>query len=530
MNKPLLFSLLLATETVAFGVSAQKKQPQRPNILFCIADDASYPHFGANGCSWVNTPGFDRIAREGILFSNCYTPNAKSAPSRACVLTGLYSWQLREAGNHTPQFPADIKVVTDVLEENGYQVAFTGKGWAPGTAHTKDGQPRQLNGTPFQKRTLIPPTQQIGKNDYTENFKDFLDQANGEEPWFFWMGFTEPHRAYEYGSGERLGGKSRDMIDKVPLYWPDNDVIRTDMLDYAFEIEYMDKHLSAVIAELEKRGILDNTIIVFTSDNGMPFPRSKANSYEISNHMPLAVMWKNGIANPGREVTDYVNFVDLTPTFLEAGNTNPAKHGMTVPAGKSLFEIFKSGKEGTVTTNRGYTLLGRERHDYGRPGNQGYPIRGIIQDSLLYITNLKPNLLPGGEPETGYLDCDGSPTKTTVLDMKRKGQNNWYYQLSFGKRGLEELYNLSVDKDCIINLADNPVYQKQKEEMKEKLFAELRAQNDPRMTGDGDVFDRYPYYQEKAWNFWERVMSGEIQEPWKQTGWVNPTDYETYKK
>jgi arylsulfatase A-like enzyme len=497
----------------------------RPNILFCIADDASYPHFSANGCKWVNTPGFDRIAREGILFSNCYTPNAKSAPSRACVLTGLYSWQLGAAGNHICKFPADRVVVTDALEENGYEIAFTGKGWAPGTAHTKNGDPRRLTGTPFQKHTLTPPTPQISKNDYAANFKEFLDQTKEGVPWFFWVGFTEPHRAYQYGSGEELGGKTKDMIDKVPVYWPDNDVIRTDMLDYAYEIEYLDKHLTSILNELEERGMLDNTIIVFTSDNGMPFPRSKANDYEISNHMPLAVMWKNGITNSGRTVTDYVNFVDFAPTFLEAGNTDPAKYGMAVPAGKSLFDIFDSRKNGTATDSRKYTLLGRERDDYGRPKNQGYPIRAIIQDSFLYINNIKPELLPAGNPETGYLDCDGSPTKTEVLNMKQKGQNSWYFQLSFGKRETEELYYLSTDKDCMINLAGHPQYKEQKEKMKEILFRDLYRQGDPRMTGNGDIFDQYPFHQESAENFFERVISGEIKEPWIQTKWVNKTDY-----
>lgn len=509
--------------------SASLLAQQRPNILFCIADDASYPHFSANGCTWVNTPGFDRIANEGVLFANCYTPNAKSAPSRACILTGLYSWQLGEAGNHICNFPADRVVVTDVLQAHGYAVAYTGKGWAPGTALTTDGKKRSLIGEPFQQHTLTPPTPQIGKNDYTANFKAFLDQAKTDTPWFFWIGFTEPHRAYAYGTGESIGGKTKEMIDKVPVYWPDNEVIRTDMLDYAYEIEYMDKHLEAIIAELEERNMLDNTIIVFTSDNGMPFPRSKANNYEISNHMPLAIMWKKGIKRPGRTVTDYVNFVDFSPTFLEAAHADPESGQMTKPTGKSLLEILRSDKEGTVTDHRDYTLLGRERDDYGRPQNQGYPIRAIIQDSLLYINNMKPDRGPAGNPETGYLDVDGSPTKTALLEMKRKKQNDWYYQLSFGKRDNEELYNLSVDKDCIINLANHPLYQEQKKKMKARLFEDLRRQHDPRTTGEDDVFDRYPFYQQNAWNFWERVTSGELKEPWKQTGWVNKTDYIQYE-
>jgi arylsulfatase A-like enzyme len=528
-----IIPILLASEAFTFGLSAQskpQKTSQRPNILFCIADDASYPHFGANGCRWVHTPGFDRIASEGILFSNCYTPNAKSAPSRACVLTGRYSWQLGAAGNHIPQFPADIKVVTEALKENGYEVAFTGKGWAPGVANKEDGSPRQLTGTPYQQKKTQPPTPQIGKTDYTANFKDFLDEHQSNQPWFFWVGFNEPHRAYQFGSGEALGGKTKDMIDHVPLYFPDNATVRTDLLDYAFEIEYLDTHLVRIIEELEKRGLLDNTIVVFTSDNGMPFPRGKANDYEISNHIPLAVMWKNGIARPGRTATDYVNFVDFAPTFLQASNTNATQHGLAQPAGKSLFDIFISPQAGTVTPDRDYTLLGRERHDYGRPDNQGYPIRAIIQDSLLYITNLKPHLLPGGNPETGYLDCDGSPTKTEILTMNRTGANSRYFQLSFGIRPEEELYNLSVDKDCIVNLAGHPAYSRQQKAMKEKLFAQLRRQNDPRMSDNGDIFDRYPFHQKQAWNFWERVVLGEITEPWEQTGWVNPSDYESYQK
>jgi N-sulfoglucosamine sulfohydrolase len=527
------FSLLLAPG-IAFsgGIGQDKQQEQvpRPNILFIIADDASYAHFGANGCRWVNTPGFDRVAKEGILFTNCYTPNAKCAPSRSCILTGRYSWQLGAAANHNPRFPSDISVVTEALEESGYDVAFTGKGWGPGMVEPKNGVQRELTGTPYQEKTTEAPTRMIKKTDYAANFAEFLDQSKNGTPWFFWVGFVEPHREYEYGSGERLGGKTKDMIDKVPAFWPDNESIRTDMLDYAFEIEYLDKQVVRILEELQKRGMLDNTLVMYTSDNGMPFPRSKANDYEISNHMPLAVMWKKGIANPGRKVTDYMNFVDFAPTFLDAGNTDAGKHHFMAPEGRSFFDIFESSGNGTVTKYRNYTLLGRERHDYGRPGNQGYPVRAIIQDSLLYICNMKPDRWPNGNPETGYSDSDGSPTKTAILKMNREGANAWYYTLAYAKRPEEELYNLSIDKDCIINLVKNPAYSGQKKAMKDKLIGELRRQGDPRMFGKGDVFDQYPFSQDKVWNFWERVQSGEITEPWNMTRWLRPTDYETYQQ
>ncbi|MFR9264041.1 MAG: hypothetical protein ACLVL2_29075 [Bacteroides cellulosilyticus] len=128
-------------------------------------------------------------------------------------------------------------------------------------------------------------------------------------------------------------------------------------------------------------------------------------------------------------------------------------------------------------------MLGRERHDYGRPLNQGYPIRSILQNDLLYVTNLKPELYPCGNPETGYTDCDGSPTKTEILRMKRSGENSYYYDITFDFRPEEELYDLSVDKDCMNNLAGNEKYAKIKKAMRQLLFDELRAQKDPRLVG-----------------------------------------------
>jgi len=504
----------------------------RPNILFCLADDATYYHFSANGSRWVNTPVFDKVAKQGILFSNCYTANPKSGPSRSSILTGLYSWQSREAGNHNCNFPADLKVVTEALNENGYEIAYTGKGWAPGNpGKTQEGKSRELTGKAYQSKTLLPLTTEIDNNDYAANFADFLNHNNGEKPWFFWFGSWEPHRNYEYGSGENMGRKTKSMIDDFPLFWPDNDSVRTDMLDYGFEIEYFDSQIGRLINELEKRGILDNTIVIITSDNGMPFPRSKANNYEYSAHMPLAILWKNGISNPGRTVTDYVNFVDFTPTFLDVSGQSVEKSGLQTPAGHSLTTIFKSNKEGRVESERNFTISGRERDDYGRPQNQGYPIRSIFKDNFLYICNLKPNLYPVGNPETGYLDCDGSPTKSVILNLNRQHIDSTYWALNFGIRTEDELYDLTNDKFCFNSLATNDLSKIKMNDLKMELFAQLKLHKDPRMLGNGDVFDRYPYdnREKVAWNFWENVVSGIIKNPWEWTGWVLKTDYESNK-
>lgn len=387
--------------------------PHKPNILICIADDAS--HMSAYGYSWVKTPGFDRVAQEGILFTNTYTPNAKCAPSRSCILTGRNSWQLEEAANHWCYFPEKFKTFFETLKENGYHTGFTGKGWAPGVAGKTNGKPRRLTGDPYQKMKTTPPAEFISNIDYAENFRSFLQSKPENKPFCFWYGAHEPHRSYEFEAGIRKGGKKLSDIDRVYSFWPDIDSVRTDMLDYAFEIEYFDQHLQKILTILEKQNKLDNTLVIVTSDHGMPFPRVKGQAYEYSNHVPLSVMWKNRIRTTGRVIDDYVSFIDIAPTILELSQINEKQSGMQSIEGKSLTDIFYSDQSGIINTERDHVLIGKERHDIGRPADIGYPIRGIIKNGYLYIHNFKTERWPGGNPETGYLNCVGSPTKTVIL-------------------------------------------------------------------------------------------------------------------
>ena len=131
---------------VVFLLAQFAKATPRPNILFAIADDWGFGHAGAYGCKWVKTPAFDRVAREGILFTRAFTPNAKCAPSRAIILTGRYSWQLEEAANHQNIFPSKFGSYVEVLAANGYMTGYTGKGWGPGTANDAAGKRRDITG------------------------------------------------------------------------------------------------------------------------------------------------------------------------------------------------------------------------------------------------------------------------------------------------------------------------------------------------------------------------------------------------
>ena len=248
----LFLFLLLACGRPA--LSADAASTTRPNILFAIADDWSFGHAGAYHCAWVKTPGFDRVARQGLLFSHAYTPNAKCGPSRSCILTGRNPWQLKAACNHWAFFPPEFKAFPEALAASGYSVGMTGKGWGPGIAQDAAGKPRQMAGKPFQNRTAPPPTTGISKNDYAANFSDFLAASPPDKPWCFWYGGLEPHRDYEYGAGVLKAGKSLTEIAHVPACWPDNEVVRNDLLDYALEVEHFDTHLSRMLDTLAERG------------------------------------------------------------------------------------------------------------------------------------------------------------------------------------------------------------------------------------------------------------------------------------
>jgi len=515
-------TLIAALIVATFAARSPAADDAAPNILFAIADDWSYGHAGAYGNQWVETPAFDRVARDGLLFTHAYTPNAKCAPSRACLLTGRNSWQLKDACNHICFFPPEFKSYAEALADHGYFVGYTGKGWGPGIAKDAAGKQRAMTGKAFAKRRATPPARAISNNDYAGNFADFLAAAPVDQPWCFWYGATEPHRGYEYEVGVKKMGKKTAEIEHVPAFWPDNETIRNDMLDYAVEVEHFDNHLGRILTQLEANGQLANTLVVVTSDHGMPFPRCKGQAYDYSNHVPLAVMWPTGINAPGRTVDDYLSFVDVAPTFLEVAGVDWGESKMAATPGKSWTNIFASQASGQVDPSRDHVLVGKERHDIGRPHDWGYPIRGIFKNDMLYIRNFETDRWPAGDPETGYLNCDGGPTKTSVLQLRRTGKEAKFWDFCFGKRATHELYNVKTDPDCVNNLAESDAHRSTRDLLAAQMIAELTIQEDPRVLGKTKYFDEVVYSNPGTRNFFERYMRGEK----VSAGWVNASDFE----
>jgi len=470
---------------------------ERPNILFCISDDQSWLHTSISGCKTVSTPSFDRVAREGVLFTHAFCAAPSCTPSRSAILTGQQIWRLEQGGLLFGALPSKFKVYTDLLEAAGYHVGYTHKGWSPGNYKAGGWDHNPAGSKKYSARRVTPPASGVKRTDYAGNFEDFLNDCPPAKPFCFWYGGKEPHRVYEEGSGLRCGKKLEDV--EVPAFLPDSPVVRSDILDYCTEIEWFDEHLGKMIRLLEDTGKLDSTIIIVTSDNGMAFPRAKTNLYDYGTRMPLAIRWPAKVKG-GRVVDDLVSLTDLAPTFLEAAGLQVAGE-MT---GRTLMPVLLSDKSGRIDPKRDRIFTAIERHTLCRPGYVGYPRRAIRTHRWLYIRNYAPDRWPAGDPDfesphqSFYGDIDNGPTKTYMIEHKDDPGVKALFELGFGKRPAEELYDVTADPGQIRNLAANPAYASIKRTLCNQLEKYQRQTYDPRIEGKSP-WDNYPYYYGDYW-------------------------------
>jgi arylsulfatase A-like enzyme len=317
-------------------------------------------------------------------------------------------------------------------------------------------------------------------------------QRPANRPFCFWFGSQDPHRPYEKGSG-LTAGLSLESVS-VPPFLPDTPEVRSDLLDYYVEVQRFDRNVGEILETLVRIGELDNTLVVMTSDNGMPFPRAKANVYDAGARMPLAIRWPARIP-AGRVIDAFVSLTDLAPTFLDAAAL-PRSAEMT---GTSLLPLT----QGASISERDRVFLERERHAHVRKGNLSYPIRAVRTRDFLYIRNLRAERWPAGDPEHVFSvgpfgDIDGGPTKSLLLERREDATIRKFFELATAKRPGEELYDLRADPWQIANVANRPQHERVKRELRAALDQWMAETRDPRATSEDDGWDRYPYYGQPA--------------------------------
>lgn len=482
-------SLLLILSVVLIGSCDAEKNATRqqstkgPNFLIVVSDDQSWEHTSFAGYPLVSTPAFDEIANSGVYFTNAYASAPTCTASRTSLLSGKHFWQTGPGATLWGSFTKALPNFQQVLKQNGYRVGFTGKGWGPGKNQTKF---QGLFGERFDQVHLQPPDG-MSAIDYSANFDAFLSKQPKDKPFSFIFSPFEPHRPY---------GSIRDMDNRidwrdvaVPGFLPDAPGVKKDITKYLAEIEWYDEHLQNILEQLQEHGVLDNTMIIVTSDNGMPFPRAKSSNYEYGVHVPLAVMWKGKISGD-RKVTDFVNLADIAPTVLKAA-------GISIPkamTGVSFLDLLDSKKSGRINPERNFTVTGFERHRAGaRRDNSNYPIRALHTDDYLYIKNFFPDRWPAGDPPD-FEDIDDESQSKFALLAAMNPKIKQLKTLATAKRPAEELYALADDPYQLNNLAGDESQQRTLSALRVKLLAFLTDEGDGRATGDGSEYDDLPYY------------------------------------
>lgn len=514
----------------------------RPNIVFAFADDwgryasAYANHSRAGGLNeLISTPAFDSVAREGALFLNALVPAPSCTPCRSSILSGQYFWQTGLGAilmgavwdESIPTFPLSLEA------DGGYFIGHTYKVWSPGmtmnapmggrrtafnpagynfnqfshwvTEHAKDHGNGQA-GIEMAKQAMYAETR--------ANVRGFLDAVPEAQPFCYWWGPTNTHRTWERGSGKALWGIDPDSLTgKMPAFLPDVHDVREDAADYLGECLATDAGLGILIEELERDGLLENTLLVVSGDHGVPgMPRAKCNLYDIGCEVALAARWPGRI-KPGRVIEDFVNLMDLAPTFCEAG-------GIAVPetmTARSLMPLLTSPDQGQIDPQRDHVVMGRERHiAHARKGMLPYPQRALRTCDYIYIVNFAPDRWPMGDPIgldvsvdpdrepptveqlcndtfVTLRDMDAGPTKAWLVTHREEHDVEPLYELAFGKRPREELYDLKIDPDYMHNVAEDPRYQEIRAQLEQRLMSILEAQNDPRLTEEPCRYEYEPY-------------------------------------
>lgn len=416
-------------------VSSEKPKIQPPNFIVIIADDAAWDDFGAYGNKSIRTPNIDRLAERGLVFTNAFLTTSSCSPSRASILTGRYPHSTGAGELHMP-LPLDQVLFPGELQKAGYYTALAGK--------------YHLGEIRSDFDTLYG-----GSPSGSEYWMEALQNRPGNKPFFFWFAALDPHRDY-FDNTIPNPHASSDVI--VPPYLPDNEFTRRDLALYYDEISRLDSYVGLIVDELDRQGISENTILIFMTDNGRPFPRDKTRLYDSGIKTPFIVRWPAGI-KPG--VTNaLISAIDIAPTILTLAGVEL----LPVFQGNSFERIFQNPEE----PFREQIFAQHNWHDY-----QAHE-RAVRNNNFLYIRNAFPEL--SASPPA---DAVRSPTFQQMIKLHEEGTLPIHQQDCFViPRPAEELYDVIADPYQMNNLLYDKNYDAVLKEMRSKLDLWIREYND----------------------------------------------------
>ena len=434
------FTAMLLSLTVFSSIAAANEPDDRPNIVLIIADDMNWDDCGAYGHPSIRTPNIDSIAKDGMKFNHAYLTVSSCSPSRSSIITGKYPHNTGAEQLHWP-LPEGSETFAGRLKQAGYYTAAAGK-WHLGDAvrnhfdNIYDASTAGFvlpTGNAGEKPKMVAKKQPSG----CENWERALDERPKGKPFFMWLAALDPHRAYEEGAIDPPHDES-DVV--VPPYMPDTPDVRKDLQMYYDEIGRLDNYVGKVLGTLKEQGVADNTIVLFISDNGRPFPRDKTTLYDGGIRTPWLIRWPAKI-KAGSVTDSLVSAVDIAPTFLSLAGLKAD----TFPGeGISFAATLTNPSE----THRKFAFAEDHWHDYEDQA------RAVMTQQYKLIRNDYEDLAA-----TPSADAGRALTWQSMLRLEKEGKLTAPQRACLiSPRPKWELYDLQRDPGELHNIADDPAY------------------------------------------------------------------------
>lgn len=439
---------LLAVSQTAVAETA------RPNILFLLSDDHSYPYLGCYGNPDVQTPHLDRLAAEGLRCDRMFVSCPQCVPSRAALMTGRSPVAVRMV-RFTSPLPSDVVALPDLLRDQaGYFTGVAGRSYhldgpatggqraAPELGRVMDEHDLRT----FKQRVDYAEGAGAGLKDFGGKLAKFLDQAPKDKPWFFWLGFSDPHHVW---NTEGPRGALDPAKITLPPHLPDLPGVRGDLARYLAEIEHLDSDVGDVLKMLQQRGLVENTLVVFMGDNGMAMPHGKGALHDPGINVPLLVRWP-GVVKPGRTTRTLISGEDFAPTMLEASGVVPPKE----MSGVSYLKLLK----GEEFAGRKYVFA--ERGPHGGDGGMKPDVLASTFDLARCVRSDRYKLIYNCTPHGAVapVDSQRDPGWQEMRAAHEAGKLAPEFVRAYftTPRSTFELYDLDADPSELTNVAGNP--------------------------------------------------------------------------
>lgn len=423
------------------NISAQNK----PNIVVFLADDVGMD-LGCYGNKGISTPNLDNLAKNGVCFEKAFLTSPQSSPSRTSMLTGMFAHTIGTEDLHEP-LDENTKILPYYLKKAGYYTGIMLK------RHLGANGDKQFDR--IIKGDYYPHQGDLQEEAFL-NFESFIRDSD-QRPFFIWVGFNDAHRPYNRNNCKNVNDPSAVL---VPPFLVDSVNTRRDLADYYDEISRMDTHVGRMIGILEKMKKMDNTIIVFLSDNGSPFPRCKGTLYDTGIQTPLIFSWKNVFPSGKKHSNGLISTIDLAATLLHFAGVKMDNNDFSKSFHELIYDPSKRGRE--------YIFAERNWHD-----TDEY-MRCVRTETMKLIFNAYYEL-----PHGTSMDLSTSLSWYDLRDkLKKERLLKKQMQIFVSPRPMVEIYDLTKDPYELDNVADCKEYLAKGKQLKSELLKWQKDTND----------------------------------------------------